>query len=78
MTQIARTIKQRHPDTPIIVFPKGAHYALDDLKAAGVFDVIGKFHNFEHGQRLLNLVTVHFFVSCHTHLSISHTFIGYL
>jgi uroporphyrinogen decarboxylase len=41
MTQIARTIKQRHPDTPIIVFPKGAHYALDDLKAAGVFDVIG-------------------------------------
>ncbi len=42
MTQIARTIKQRHPNTPVIVFPKGAHYALNDLKAAGVFDVIGR------------------------------------
>jgi len=48
MTQIARTVKQRHPNTPVIVFPKGAHYALNDLKAAGAFDVIGRSKQYSH------------------------------
>ncbi|MDX1531318.1 MAG: uroporphyrinogen decarboxylase [Rhodothermales bacterium] len=38
--QIGRRLKQRHPDVPLVVFARGAHYALDTL-ALTDYDVIG-------------------------------------
>ena len=40
LRQIAERVKAARPDVPLIVFAKGAHYALDDL-AATDYDVIG-------------------------------------
>ena len=40
LTQIAERVKAARPDVPLVVFAKGAHYALDDL-AATAYDVIG-------------------------------------
>ena len=40
LTQIAERLKASHPDVPLIVFARGAHYALDAL-AATDYDVIG-------------------------------------
>eukprot|EP00640_Fibrocapsa_japonica_P001150 CAMPEP_0113935246 /NCGR_PEP_ID=MMETSP1339-20121228/2426_1 /TAXON_ID=94617 /ORGANISM="Fibrocapsa japonica" /LENGTH=422 /DNA_ID=CAMNT_0000937319 /DNA_START=42 /DNA_END=1307 /DNA_ORIENTATION=+ /assembly_acc=CAM_ASM_000762 len=39
MTRIARTLKDRHPNVPIMVFPRGATYSLVDLQEAG-YDVV--------------------------------------
>ena len=35
LQRIRREIGQRHPDVPVVVFAKGAHYALKDLAEAG-------------------------------------------
>ncbi len=40
LTQVADRLKALHPDTPLIVFARGAHYALDAL-AASAYDVVG-------------------------------------
>lgn len=40
LTDIAERVRARHPDLPLIVFARGAHYALDAL-AATPYDVIG-------------------------------------
>ena len=40
LTQIAERLKASHPDVPLIVFARGAHYALDAL-AASPYDVVG-------------------------------------
>jgi uroporphyrinogen decarboxylase len=40
LTDIAERVRERHPDVPLIVFARGAHYALDAL-AATPYDVIG-------------------------------------
>lgn len=40
LRHIAARVKARHPEVPIIVFARGAHYALADLSVAG-FDVLG-------------------------------------
>lgn len=39
LAAIAERVKQRHPDVPLIVFARGAHYALHDLVSSG-YDVI--------------------------------------
>lgn len=39
LQRIRREIGQRHPDVPVVVFAKGAHYALNDLAEAG-FNVV--------------------------------------
>lgn len=39
LKQIASRVKTAHPDVPLVVFAKGAHYALDDL-AETDYDVI--------------------------------------
>ncbi len=40
LNQIADRLKERHPEVPLIVFARGAHYALDAL-AASAYDVVG-------------------------------------
>lgn len=40
LTRIADELKQRQPDVPLVVFARGAHYALDAL-ADTAYDVIG-------------------------------------
>lgn len=40
LTDIAGRVRERHPDVPLIVFARGAHYALDAL-AATPYDVVG-------------------------------------
>ncbi|CAK9084148.1 Uroporphyrinogen decarboxylase (UPD) (URO-D) [Durusdinium trenchii] len=39
MTRIATALKERHPEVPLMVFPRGACYALPALQNAG-FDVV--------------------------------------
>jgi uroporphyrinogen decarboxylase len=39
MERISREMRERHPDIPLMVFPRGATYALDSLQAAG-YDVV--------------------------------------
>ena len=39
MASIAAKLKARHPDTPLMVFPRGASYALSSLGECG-FDVL--------------------------------------
>ena len=40
LAEIAERVKAAHPEVPMTVFAKGAHYALDDL-AETAYDVIG-------------------------------------
>jgi uroporphyrinogen decarboxylase len=40
LKQIAERVSKAHPDTPLVVFAKGAHYALEDLVDTD-YDVIG-------------------------------------
>jgi uroporphyrinogen decarboxylase len=40
LVKIAKEIKSRFPSIPFILFPKGAHYALSNLIASQVFDVL--------------------------------------
>lgn len=39
MAEIAAELRQRHPDVPLMVFPRGASYSLADLQTAG-YDVV--------------------------------------
>merc|ERR1719343_880265 len=39
MTEIARELRSRHPGIPLMVFPRGACYAVAELQTAG-YDVI--------------------------------------
>lgn len=39
LAQIATKVKEAHPDVPLVVFPKGVHYALDAL-ADTAYDVV--------------------------------------
>jgi uroporphyrinogen decarboxylase len=39
MARIAKELKERHPDVPLMVFPRGAGYALEALYQAG-YDVV--------------------------------------
>ncbi|KAJ2606681.1 Uroporphyrinogen decarboxylase in heme biosynthesis [Coemansia sp. RSA 1285] len=40
LARIAAHVKAKHPDVPLTVFAKGAHYALESLVAETVYDVI--------------------------------------
>ncbi|KAL6040851.1 Uroporphyrinogen decarboxylase [Balamuthia mandrillaris] len=40
LCRIAAAMKERHPDVPLIIFAKGAHYALEWLSQESVYDVI--------------------------------------
>ncbi|KAJ1951143.1 hypothetical protein FBU59_000337, partial [Linderina macrospora] len=40
LRRIAAAVKQVYPDVPITVFAKGAHYAIEELAAETLYDVI--------------------------------------
>lgn len=41
LLQIAKAIKAKHPEVPLIVFAKGANYAIEELARDSEYDVVG-------------------------------------
>lgn len=41
LLQIARALKAKHPEIPLIVFAKGANYAIEELARDSEYDVVG-------------------------------------
>lgn len=41
LLQIARALKEKHPEVPLIVFAKGANYAIEELARESRYDVVG-------------------------------------
>jgi uroporphyrinogen decarboxylase len=41
LLQIAKALKAKHPEVPIIVFAKGANYAIEELAQDSEYDVVG-------------------------------------
>lgn len=41
LVQIAKVVKAKHPEIPLIVFAKGANYAIEELARDSAYDVVG-------------------------------------
>jgi len=41
LCEIAEKLKAKHPAIPLIVYPKGAHYAISKLAEKSKYDVVG-------------------------------------